>query len=37
MKGHAIRLVLWSIILIGVFAGCSDDPDESKPSIVDFV
>ena len=33
MKGHAIRLVLWSIILIGVFAGCSDDPGKSAESL----
>ena len=26
MKGHASRLFLWSFLLIGVIAGCSDDP-----------
>ena len=29
MKGQAARLVLWSIILIGILAGCSDDPGKT--------
>ena len=29
MNGHVGRLVLWAIMLIGVFAGCSDDLGQS--------
>ena len=32
MNGQAVRLVLWSIILIGIIAGCSDDPVKSAQS-----
>ena len=32
MKGQAARLLLWSIILIGIIAGCSDDPGKSPES-----
>ena len=33
MKNQAARLVLWSIILIGVIAGCSDDPSKSPEAL----
>ena len=33
MKGHAVRLLLWSFILISVIAGCSDDPGQSAESL----
>ena len=33
MKNQAARLVLWSIILIGIVAGCSDDPGKSAQSL----
>ena len=33
MKGQAGQLVLWSIILIGMVAGCADDPPKSTESL----
>ena len=33
MKGQAGQLVLWSIILIGMVAGCSDDPPKPTESL----
>ena len=32
MKGQARLIVVWSIILIGIIAGCSDDPGKSAQS-----
>ena len=33
MKGYAGQLILWSIILIGMVAGCADDPPKSTESL----
>ena len=33
MNGQAGRLVLWSIILIGMVAGCADDPPKSTETL----
>ena len=33
MKGQAGQLVLWSFILIGMVAGCADDPPKSTESL----
>ena len=33
MKGRAVRLIIWSFILIGTVAGCADDPPKSTESL----
>ena len=33
MKGYIFRLFLWSFLLIGMVAGCADDPPKSTESL----